>query len=37
MMVDFAGKKMHWIDESSDEVHDCEILEVDTPTQYNIY
>jgi transposase len=35
MMVDFAGKKMHWIDESSGEVHDCEILVAVFPcTQY---
>ena len=26
MQVDFAGKKMHWVDVSSGEVHDCEIL-----------
>ena len=37
MMVNFAGKKLHWIDKSRGEVHDCEILEADTPTQYNIY
>lgn len=26
MMVDFAGKKMHWIDEATGEVHYCEVL-----------
>ncbi len=26
MQVDFAGKKMHWVDEYSGEVHYCEVL-----------
>lgn len=26
MQVDFAGKKMHWVDASSGEVHECEVL-----------
>jgi len=26
LMLDFAGKKMHWVDTYSGEVHECEIL-----------
>jgi transposase len=26
LMVDFAGKKLHWVDPESGEVHDCEVL-----------
>ena len=26
LQVDFAGKKMHWVDASSGEVHECEVL-----------
>jgi hypothetical protein len=24
LMVDFAGKKLHWVDESTGELQDCE-------------
>jgi transposase len=26
LMLDFAGKKMHWVDAESGEVHECEVL-----------
>jgi len=26
LMVDFAGKKMHWVDSHTGELHDCEVL-----------
>ncbi len=26
LMLDFAGKKMHWVDTQSGEVHPCEVL-----------
>lgn len=35
MQVDFAGKKLHWIDVASGEVHECEVLVVVFPhSQY---
>jgi transposase len=26
LMVDFAGKKLHWVDRHSGEIHECEVL-----------
>ena len=35
LMVDFAGKKLHWVDESTGELQDCEVLVAVFPcTQY---
>jgi len=36
IQIDFAGKKMHWVDLSSGEVHECEILVAVLPySQYS--
>lgn len=36
LMLDFAGKKMHWVDHESGEVHACEILVAVLPfSQYS--
>ena len=35
-MVDFAGKKMTWVDRDSGELHDCEVLVAVLPfSQYS--